>query len=258
MKRRLSVRPIVGLPADRVRHQHHYYHQVGEKYLAPVTEVIGGIPWSIPALGERLDLDFLLDGVDGLLLTGSYSHIEPHRYGTSARVRRCLYDPERDEICLTLIPMALEKGIPILGICRGLQELNVALGGTLHQQVHQVPGLADHRSDASSSVEAQYSPAHTLHLAPEGLLAKLAGHQDQWVNSLHDQGIDRLGDGLSVEAVAPDGLIEAVHAKDARNLTLAVQWHPEWRYQENPFHLALFDAFGKACRARASKRLPDY
>jgi putative glutamine amidotransferase len=145
-------------------------------------------------------------------------------------------------------------GVPLLGICRGFQEVNVAFGGTLLQRVHEVPGHLDHRDDETLDLETQYGPAHAVCLEPGGLLARLAGMPEIRVNSLHWQGVERLGEGLAVEARAPDGLVEGFQVRDARSFAVAVQWHPEWRAMSNPFSRALFAAFGDASRERAQTR----
>jgi len=247
-----SIKPIIAIPADRKLIDTLWYHFAGEKYISAVIEGVQGIPWIIPSFGGMLDLDFILERMDGLLLTGSYSNIEPHRYGESKKGEECLCDPQRDETVLSLIPKTVENGIPLLGICRGLQEINVAFGGSLHQKVHLAPGLDDHREDEAKPQEVQYGPAHEVRMEPGSLLAQLAGSEVERVNSLHGQGIDRLGEGLTVEAVAPDGLIEAVRVTGSKRFALAVQWHPEWQFESNHFNSAIFKAFGDACRKRAS------
>lgn len=199
-------------------------------------------------------MEFLLEGADGLLLTGSISNLEPHHYGVHQSPAGSLHDPKRDETTLSLIPRAVKKGVPLLGICRGIQELNVALGGSLHQQVHEVEGFDDHREDENQPLEVQYGPAHEVRLESGSLLAQLAGSETERVNSLHGQGIARLGKGLIIEAVAPDGLIEAVRVKESKSFALAVQWHPEWQFRKNTFYKAIFKAFGDACKERAMLR----
>jgi len=152
---------------------------------------------------------------------------------------------------LPLIPRAVAAGVPVLGICRGFQEMNVAFGGTLWQKLHEVPGHLDHREAKDQPIDRQYAPAHEVTLAPGGLLQRLAGGVDRLqVNSLHNQGVRELGAGLSVEARASDGVIEAFRVTAAPSFALAVQWHPEWRVLDDAFSLALFAAFGAACRAR--------
>ena len=251
----MSVRkPIIGVPADRRELSPHIYHVVGEKYLTAVTDAVGGLPLLIPALAERMDLDAILDTVDGLFLTGSYSNVEPTRYGGAPSVPGTLHDPERDALTLPLIDRALERGIPLFGICRGFQEMNVALGGSLHQRVHEVPGMMDHREDSTQPLEVQYAPVHEVALTPGGRLSTLLGTQSIRVNSVHWQGVERLAPGLHVEAAAPDGLVEAFSVEGAPGFTLAVQWHPEYRATENPVSMKLFAAFGEACREYARRK----
>ncbi len=208
----------------------------------------------IPALGEGLDPRALLANVDGLLLTGSLSNVEPHRYDGEPSLPGTLHDPERDQTTLPLIGRALKAGVPLLALCRGFQEVNVALGGTLHQRVHEVPGYGNHKENPDDPVEIQYGPAHFVNLCDGGLLRTLAGTGRVEVNSLHSQGVARLAGGVTVEAVADDGLVEAFRV-DVDSFALAIQWHPEWRVTENPFSSAIFKAFGDACRERAARRL---
>ncbi len=239
-------RPIIGVPADRRMLGKHPFHAVGEKYLHALIEAADALPIIIPSLG--LDVQELLGLVDGVLLTGSPSNVEPQHYAGSPSVPGTLHDPHRDATTLALIPAAVRAGLPVLGICRGFQEMNVAFGGSLHQRVHEVEGHMDHRDDESAPLEVQYGPAHDVLLDPGGLLRQLAGGAERIrVNSLHWQGVDRLGQGLAVEARAPDGLVEAFRVSDAC-FAVAVQWHPEWQAMNNPFSRALFAAFGRACR----------
>jgi putative glutamine amidotransferase len=244
--------PLVGLPADSKPIGLHRYQAVGEKYIRAVVEGAGATPLLIPSLSPPLDLDALLDGLDGLLLTGAYSNIEPHHYDGGPSFEGNLHDPGRDATSLSLVPLAIEKRVPVLAVCRGLQEVNVALGGALHQKVQEVPGHDDHREDLQAPLEEQYGPAHPVRLS--GSLREIAGADSALVNSLHGQGIARLGRGLRVEATAPDGLVEAVRLDRDDAFLLAVQWHPEWKVAENPFYLGIFQAFGAACRARAAHR----
>ena len=249
-----SVRPIIGLPADRRVLGLHPFHLVGEKYARAVLDGAGGLPLLIPALADELGMDELLERVDGLVFTGSASNVEPHHYAGPPSDPGTLHDPARDATTLPLIRKAIAAGIPVLGICRGFQEMNVAFGGTLHQKVHQVEGKLDHREDESLELEVQYGPAHEIVLEPHGLLRELAGTVRITVNSLHAQGIDRLGEGLSIEARAPDGLVESFRVQSAKCFAVAVQWHPEWQAMSNPFSRALFAAFGDATRAYMQKK----
>jgi len=241
-----AVRPLIGIPADRRTLGLHPFHVVGEKYARAVLDAAGGLPLLIPALAEELGMDELLGRLDGVVFTGSPSNVEPHHYAGAPSDPGTLHDPARDATTLPLIRKAVAAGVPVLGICRGFQEMNVAFGGTLHQKVHEVDGRFDHREDVKLELDVQYGPAHEVILEPQGLLHTLAGHERITVNSLHAQGIDRLGDNLSVEARAPDGLVEAFRVSNTKSFAVAVQWHPEWKVMSNPFSRALFAAFGTA------------
>ena len=245
--------PRVGLPTDHKQIGAHPFLAVGEKYVRAVVDGAGCLPLLVPTLDPVLPLREVLAGLDGLLLTGAVSNIEPHHYSDESSYEGNLLDPRRDATNLPLIPLAIEMGVPVLAICRGFQEVNVAFGGTLYQKVHEQPGFMDHRENKDDPLDVQYGPAHGIALVPGGVLAGLAGDTRATVNSLHGQGVRRLGEGLVVEAQAPDGLVEAFR-HDGPAFMLAVQWHPEWKVRENAFYLATFRAFGDACRARAAKR----
>jgi len=247
--------PLVGLPTDRKQIGPHPFLAVGEKYVRAVVDGAGALPVLLPTLTPLLPLRELLEGIDGLLLTGSASNVEPHHYGNEASYQGNVHDPARDANTLALVPLALEMAVPMLALCRGFQEVNVACGGSLHQRVQDQPGLMDHRENPEDPLERQYAPAHAVTFNPGGMLAAIAGVPSLRVNSLHGQGVARLGRGLKVEAVAPDGLIEAFR-HEGPGFMLAVQWHPEWQVTENPFYLGIFRAFGDACRARAAQRNP--
>ena len=245
--------PRVGLPTDHKQIGAHPFLAVGEKYVRGVVDGAGCLPLLVPTLDPVLPLREVLAGLDGLLLTGAVSNIEPHHYSDESSYEGNLLDPRRDATNLPLIPLAIEMGVPVLAICRGFQEVNVAFGGTLYQKVHEQPGFMDHRENKDDPLDVQYGPAHDIALVPGGVLAGLAGDTRATVNSLHGQGVRRLGEGLVVEAQAPDGLVEAFR-HDGPAFMLAVQWHPEWKVRENAFYLATFRAFGDACRARAARR----
>jgi putative glutamine amidotransferase len=224
----------------------HPFHAVGEKYIAAVRDGAHALPLLIPVLETPIDIAEILDTVDGILLTGSPSNVAPKRYGGTSPRDGVLQDERRDATTLPLIRAIIDHGTPLLAVCRGFQELNVAHGGTLHQHVEEVPGRMDHREDKTAPLDVQYAPIHDVTLS--GTLERIAGTRTIKVNSLHGQGIDRLGDGLVAEAVAPDGQIEGVRVKDKAAFALGVQWHPEWRFWENEFSKALFNAFGEAMR----------
>jgi putative glutamine amidotransferase len=232
----------------------HPSHVSGEKYLKALIDGAGAIPFIVPSMADDIDVDEVLDRIDGLTLTGSYSNVEPHHYGGEKTEKSGSHDPHRDAMTLPLALRALERGVPLLAVCRGHQELNVALGGTLHQNVADVPGYHNHLENKSDPLDKQYGPSHPVSLMDGGLLRQLAGSDSVMVNSLHAQGIERLADGVAVEAVADDGLIEAFRVDSAPGFNLSVQWHPEWRVTENKFSMAIFKAFGDACRARAKQR----
>ena len=247
-------KPLIGIPADRRILGPHPFHCVGEKYITAVAEAAGAVPVLIPSLGDEANLAAILGSVDGILLTGSPSNVEPHRYAGPPSDPETLHDPHRDATTLPLIPRVVAAGMPLFAICRGFQEMNVAYGGALWQKVQEVPGLADHRENKEDPLEVQYAPVHELELVPGGELRRIAGTDRVTVNSLHAQGVQRLGDGLEVEARAPDGLVEGFRVRNAPCFALAVQWHPEWQVMKNPFSRALFAAFGEAARAHAKGR----
>jgi putative glutamine amidotransferase len=250
-----AKRPLIGIPADRRMLGRHPFHLAGEKYLTALRDLAVCNPVIVPALGGEDELLELLETLDGLLLPGSPSNVEPHHYAGEPSPVGTLHDPYRDATTLPLIPRAVHYGVPVLGVCRGFQEMNVAFGGTLWQRVHEVPGMLDHRDDESLPLEAQYGPAHAVTLAPDGWLRRIAGGATQIsVNSLHHQGVRELGADLAIEAHAEDGLIEAFRVPQAQRFALAVQWHPEWKAADNEFSRALFAEFGAACRARMQER----
>ncbi|WP_035854218.1 gamma-glutamyl-gamma-aminobutyrate hydrolase family protein [Deefgea rivuli] len=241
--------PLIGIVCCRSLESGHFHHWVGEKYIAAI-QAAGGFPLLIPALGATHHAQ-ILSRVNGLLFTGSMSNIEPHHYGAST-LDNDFNDPARDATTLPLIYQAIAAGIPVLGICRGAQEMNVAFGGTLHQQIQIQNNMLDHR-EPEGDLPTMYGLAHEITLQSNGLLRQLYGQDHAMVNSLHQQGVKQLGKGLISEATAPDGLIEAFRVADAPTFNLAVQWHPEWQYQDNPLSLAIFNAFGAACLAHYEK-----
>jgi len=246
-------KPIIGIPTDRRLLGDHYFHCVGEKYIAAIVDGSDAVAMLMPSLGRVEQLQQALADVDGILLTGSVSNVEPHHYQGPASDPGTLHDADRDATTLPLIPLAIRSAVPLLAVCRGFQEMNVAFGGTLWQKLHEVEGHANHREDLQAPLDIQYGPAHEVQLTPGGVLQRLAGTSTLTVNSLHSQGVQRLGQRLQVEARAHDGVIEAFSVIDAPAFAVAVQWHPEWRFQDNPFSRALFAAFGAAARARAER-----
>lgn len=250
----MDRKPIVGIPADRREYTGHPFHMAGEKYLAAIVRSADAVPLIIPVLSKMLDLEALLRHVDGILLTGSYSNVEPHHYAGEPSEEGTLHDPHRDAVTLPMIRLLLDHGVPLFAICRGYQEFNVAMGGSLHQKVREVPGYHNHLDDPHDPLEVQYGPSHPVVLSEGGVLHGLVGQATVMVNSLHGQGVAQLGDGLSVEATADDGLVEAFRVADAPGFNLGVQWHPEWRSTEDELSTVMFKAFGDACRERARRR----
>ncbi len=250
----MRAKPVIGIPADRRQLDPHPFHMVGEKYATAIRDGADGLPFLIPALGDSIDTTTILQHVDGILLTGSPSNVEPHRYKGEASRPGTLHDPHRDETTLPLAQKALENGVPLFAVCRGFQELNVVLGGTLHQHVHEVEGYHNHKENPDDPLDLQYAPSHEVHLVEGGLLRELAGSDTVKVNSLHSQGVARLADGVTVEAIADDGLIEGFRVDGVDGFALAVQWHPEWKVTEDRFSMAIFKAFGDACRDYAKRR----
>ncbi len=244
----MSRKPVIGVSADTFVIDGHQFHGAGQKYLLPLVS-LGAIPRIIPSFGPGSDADDLLQGLDGLLLTGAVSNVEPRHYDGSQADECPPYDTARDSTTLPLIQATLKRHLPMLAICRGMQELNVALGGSLFPRVHEVTGRFDHRAPKGEPHEVQYAPRHPVTLTEGGFLAGLAGDKTVIeVNSLHGQAIDRLAGGLAVEAAAPDGTIEAVRVEAAKSFAIGVQWHPEWRFAEDPFSAALFAAFFESVR----------
>ena len=249
-------KPVVLLPADVKQLGSHAFHVAGHKYLAAVVEAAGALPLVVPAIADQLDVDELLTLADGILLTGAVSNVHPSHFGQAVHNPSLPLDPARDALTLKLIHAAIKAEVPILAICRGFQEMNVAFGGSLHQAVHEVVGMQDHREAQDSPVDVQYGHSHIVDLVANGQLAEIVGKQKMMVNSIHGQGIDTLGSGLLAEAYAPDGLVEALRVANAKAFALGVQWHPEWKVMENPDYFAIFNAFGNACRAHMQREKP--
>jgi len=247
--------PLVGVSACRIARGRATSHCVGDKYVDAVVEAACALPVVVPAIGESLAIEALLERLDGVLLTGSPSNLDPALFGGGERPAGDPADADRDATTLPLIRACLALGVPLLAVCRGIQEINVALGGSLAGRLHEQQGRLDHRSDKTVGYAERYQPRHPVILRPGGMLARLYdGAAAIEVNSLHGQGIDRLAPGLVVEATAPDGTIEAVTVAAAKGFVLGVQWHPEWRAGSIEQHRRLFAAFGAACRQRLFSR----
>jgi putative glutamine amidotransferase len=237
---------VVGIPMCAAVSDDGPIHATAARYAEALIGGAGAVPVLIPPMGKAQSA--LLNRIDGLLVPGSASNVHPSQYGIDESRTPDLHDLARDATTLPLMRGAVARGIPVLAICRGIQELNVALGGTLHQCVHELPGRRDHRGESGKSRASDFGPRHVVRLT--GTLARLVGASEIMVNSLHSQAIDRPAPGLVVEAMAEDGTIEAVFGAATPGFVLGLQWHPEWRYLEQPASVSIFRAFGEACRAR--------
>lgn len=232
-------------------------HAASDTYIRATDLVVGGVPVLLPANGPMADIETLLDRLDGIILTGSRSNVQPSLYDGPPHAEGTPEDPNRDGITLPLIRAAVTRGVPLLAICRGFQELNVALGGSLHQRLQDVPGRIDHSTPMQPSAKVRQGKAHRVRVTPGGWLHRLAGATEIAVNSLHNQGIERLAPGLVTEGVAPDGTIEAVRvvvgpAGAAPGFAVGVQWHPEYDWPEDSLSRRIFEQFGDVVRAYAA------
>ncbi len=253
-----SIRPLVLVSSDSRQLDGFTWHAAIDTYLRSVFEVSALTPVIVPAFGEAILTDDLLQAAHAVLLTGSRSNTHPERYGMQATQAHEPFDQARDSTTLSMIPCALERGLPLLAICRGHQELNVAMGGTLEAEIQEHNGKADHRGGPTDApLEQRFAPNHTVRVTEGGMLHAILGEQTLTVNSVHRQAIGRLGDRLIVEATAEDGTIEAISVQGAKSFALGVQWHPEyWASQSSGADApstAIFKAFGDAARAFASK-----
>jgi putative glutamine amidotransferase len=248
-----SLKPLVGVTTGvslvakrKVRH-----HGIAERYLHALARVAGVVPMLIPAIAEDTDVADLARRLDGLFLPGGRANVEPHHYGGRPFPDDEIRDPDRDALTLPLIRACIDRGVPVFGVCRGIQEMNVALGGTLHYRVHLVDGMLDHRRRHRRGI---YQNRHKLILTAGGMFERLVGVSEVEVNSLHGQGIDRLADGLEIEATAPDGLVEGVCVAGARRFAVGVQWHAEAHHEEEGLSRELLKSFGAATRERQAER----
>nr|WP_315426636.1 gamma-glutamyl-gamma-aminobutyrate hydrolase family protein [uncultured Albidiferax sp.] len=253
-----SRRPLVWLPMDHRQNRSGDadsslpYLYLGDKYARAAADGAGAQPVVFP-LADVGQIPSLLALVDGVMLTGSPSNVHPSHFNEPVADPSLPLDPERDTLTFALVRECIAQGVPLLGVCRGFQEMNVALGGSLHQAVQLLPGMLDHREDETAPLAEQYGLSHSLEIAADSAMATWAGGTQTRVNSLHGQGIARLAPGLRAIAHAPDGLVEAFEVCGAAAFAYAVQWHPEWRFWENSFYTAIFAAFGAACRSRSSE-----
>lgn len=245
--------PLVAVTTDTRYLDPYIWHATPDQYVAAAAEAAGVLPVLVPSLGEKLDLDALLDKVDGVIATGSASNVHPSHYGGEATEANGPYDPRRDATTLPLIRKAVERGVPLLAICRGIQEMNVALGGSLAAEIQEIAGRSDHRGP-EGDLDARFAIRQPVTIRPGTCLADIVGPGEIVVNSVHRQAVDRPAPVLQVEAVAPDGTVEAVSVRDARAFAIGVQWHPEYWVATDAPSARLFGAFGDAVRAHAAAR----
>jgi putative glutamine amidotransferase len=250
-------KPVVGVIGNAYRIENRFAVQmVGERNLRAVAEVAGALPLMFAGEPEITDLGALLDVVDGIVLTGARANVHPTRFNTEPDPKHEPYDIHRDEVALRLAEACVARGVPLFGICRGLQEMNVAFGGSLHPEIRELPGRMNHRmprlenGEIHPDPEVIFADRHTVALTPGGAFATILGCDTIRVNSLHGQGILEPGGRVVVEGVAEDGTIEAIRIADAASFALGVQWHAEYDPQLNPINRALFEAFGEALVAR--------
>ena len=245
--------PLVAVPADRRLFDNYDWHATPNQYLEALISTTDTLPVIVPAFGDRLDLDGLLESVDGVLITGSRSNVHPSLYGGDASEKNGPYDPDRDATTLPLIRKAIETGVPLLAICRGIQEMNVALGGTLATEVQDIEGRMDHRGPEGDH-DKRFALRQQVKIAESSCLAGVFGAGEIIVNSVHRQAVDQLGPNLVVEAVAPDGTVEAISVRDAPAFAVGVQWHPEYWAHSDDNSAKIFRAFGEAVRAHQAAR----
>lgn len=225
-------------------------HAASDTYVRATDLVVGGVPVLLPANGGHADIATLLARLDGIILTGSRSNVQPEFYHGPAHAEGTPEDPMRDAVTLPLIRAAVAAGVPLLAVCRGFQEFNVAMGGSLHQRLQDLPGRMDHSTPMQPNPLVRTAKAHGLSIVKGSWLHRVVGVTEMGVNSLHNEGIDRLAPALTVEATAPDGTIEAIRAAAAPGLAVGVQWHPEYDWERNPQSRRILEAFAEAVRNR--------
>lgn len=246
-------RPVVGVIGNTYVVENRFTTQlVGESNLRAIKDVTGALPLMFAGSPDITDIGALLDVVDGILLTGARANVHPARYDTEPHSGYEPYDEGRDDMALSLVEACIEKAVPIFGICRGFQEMNVALGGTLHPEIRDLPGRMNHRMPRLSTgeihpdAEVVFADRHEVRLIPDGEFARILGRDVIRVNSLHGQGILEPGERILIEGLAEDGTAEAISVPGASGFALGVQWHAEYDPQSNPINKALFMAFGEA------------
>jgi len=265
MSRNDTIRPLIGVNAELKDYNGFDMLATGYKYVASVIEACGAIAVLVPTIGDAehggdYPVDDVIDRLDGMVLTGGRSNVEPHHYDGEPFRQETMRDPLRDSTTLPLARKSIERGLPIFGICRGIQEINVAMGGSLHPYLWEVEGFNDHRMPQTDTMANRFAPRHPVTLSDGGLFASIAEAagiegREVIVNSLHGQGLNKVADGAVVEALSDDGVVEGISIPDAPGFVIGVQWHAEFRTESHTFNRALFEAFGNAARRRAAARL---
>jgi len=259
----MRQRPVVGVIGSAHLVEGKFTAQrVGERNLRAVAEVAGALPLMFAGTPEITDIGALLDTVDGILLTGARANVHPSHFGHDEHPKHEPYDRGRDALALAVVEASVARGVPLFGICRGFQEMNVAFGGSLHPEIRELPGRMNHRmprlanGEVHPDLEVVFADRHEVRLTSGGVFAKLLGVESIRVNSLHGQGILEPGKRIVIEGIAEDGTYEAIRIAEAPGFALGVQWHAEHEAQRNPINRKLFEAFGAALAAYRGTRQP--
>ncbi|GAB5508232.1 MAG: gamma-glutamyl-gamma-aminobutyrate hydrolase family protein [Rhizobiaceae bacterium] len=254
-------KPVVGVIGNRFNVENRFAVQMaGERNLAAVTAVTGALPLIFAGAPSITDIGDLLATVDGIVLTGARANVHPSRFATEPHAKHEPYDEDRDSVALPLVEACVARGVPLFGICRGFQEMNVAYGGSLHPEIREIPGRMNHRmprlenGEIHPDPEVVFADRHDVRLTPGGAFARLFGRDTIRVNSLHGQGILEPGKRVVIEGIAEDETIEAIRIDGAEGFALGVQWHAEYDPETNPVNRALFEAFGEAVSEYAVAR----
>jgi len=247
-------KPVIGIIGNsHVIHDTYVVQASGRMNVDAIAKVCGGVPLIVPALADALDVPDLMQACDGFLFTGGRPNVHPEEYGHEPTEAHGEFDRDRDRLTLPLIRACVSSGLPVLGVCRGFQEFNVAFGGTLHPEIRDIPGRDNHRMPPDGTLDEKFALRHIVSLTPDGVFARLFGSDAVHVNSLHGQGIEEAGARIVIEGHAPDGTAEAIHVQGAAGYALAVQWHPEYKADEDPVSRPLFQSFGDAARRWANR-----
>ncbi|MFK7752832.1 MAG: gamma-glutamyl-gamma-aminobutyrate hydrolase family protein [Sedimentitalea sp.] len=248
------TRPVVGIISNAYLMNDQYpVHAGGTMNTQAVSHVSGALPMLVPTDPSFVSVEELLEICDGFLLTGGRPNVHPEEYGEAETEAHGTFDRERDAIVLPLVRACVERGQPFLGVCRGFQEVNVAMGGTLYPEIRDLPGRDNHRMPPDGTLEEKFALRHTVSVSPGGVFSKVFGADEVLTNTLHGQGIKDAGPRIVIDGHAPDGTPEAIYVKDAPGFTLSVQWHPEWDAANDPVSRPLFEAFGAAVRDWAER-----